>query len=171
MKKVLLTILGVAVLGSEVFASAKGEVSTSSKKVSLKVKALVESEVNIEKIGGDEALDILSGNKVSYRVLSNDEKDVLLHFKSKQGKFKLVNKKNPKVKIPYKIKIRGEQNDFKATIDRENSSAIVDKNYFSKDEETREFDFSVSAKPTVKLATCVPGEYSDTITISVKPIS
>ncbi|MBR1734763.1 MAG: hypothetical protein IJ730_04870 [Alphaproteobacteria bacterium] len=137
-------------------------------KIHLNVKASIDPTLNIERIDNNGDIDIFQRQASYYRIVSNIYNNVEVHvetannWKAKKNEPSETNDESNF--ISYKANFRGDNID--QDLDSTINHVEISKEYFK--ESVYEFSLLFYPEKSLKEKKYAPGNYSDTITVSVK---
>lgn len=140
--------------------------ASADTKIELALETEVDSILSIERIGDKKKLDIFKDAEAEFRILYNGLQNIKVTFESK-NQWKLLNESNRLNNKPSDSKSQ-QFIEYECLVNDNsinNNHYIVDNNEFN----NGVYDFQIKLKPKVEAVACVPGKYTDSLTITISP--
>ena len=151
MRKILLNFLLICCFSAE-----------SATKVELNLRAVVCSQLNIERIDNNGDIDLFGRKESRYRVISNEGKNVIVAVDTANKWKAKRDGEGENKEIPYRAKFTGDGNKEAWLSEGKNEVKIENSEF-----ENNQYEFSLVFYTEQSINTYSAGTYTDTITVNV----
>ena len=135
----------------------------ADREVSLNLQAVVDPELNIERIDDNGTIDLFQRVPSNYRIISNSGESVkVIVTTDNNWEVKTQDKQKS---IPYAAEFRG-QDGLLGNLDTNNQKIKIEKERLL---DSKRYEFSLMFKSMQSIENYAAGTYSDRIHVSVKP--